>query len=337
MKKLIYLIMAIAVLGLIVSGCIPVVPPAEQSESSNLTKAGGTTWYVPGDFATIQEAIDSSNVEAGDKIIVGLGNHAGATVTKAVEIKGEDGAIINSGPFPWPPPRTFMAGFLFPGGSVGSGATISHLLFETVEFPVFSRGANDVTVEHCTLLNPIQGISNWRGSGWQISHNEIIDLSTASGGGIGILIGDYLATVEGVNDNLVSHNKITGTLYVSSIDCGGYNGSGIVLYADFRWGMPGAKEIAYNRVVKNKISLTSDNPELVDVVAIELTDSRNDTTADPYPVIFDNAIGFNDLRGTELQIALTPEELGDCNDISRNLGENRGHGLHPSVFGPGGN
>lgn len=131
---------------------------------------------------------------------------------------------------------------------------------------------------------------------------------------------------------MVSHNKITGTLHVLTNDCGGYNGSGIVLYADFRWGMPGAETIAFNDVVKNNISLTSDNPGVVDVVAIELTDSRNDVNADP--VIFDNAIGFNDLRGTTIQIALTPENLDEFNDISRNLGDNRGHGLHPSVFGP---
>ena len=36
MKKLIYLMMVIAILGLIVSGCIPVVPPAEQDESGTL-------------------------------------------------------------------------------------------------------------------------------------------------------------------------------------------------------------------------------------------------------------------------------------------------------------
>ena len=36
MKKLIYLMVVIAILGLIVSGCIPVVPPAEQDESGTL-------------------------------------------------------------------------------------------------------------------------------------------------------------------------------------------------------------------------------------------------------------------------------------------------------------
>lgn len=36
MKKLIYLMVVIAILGLIVSGCIPVVPPAEQDESGTV-------------------------------------------------------------------------------------------------------------------------------------------------------------------------------------------------------------------------------------------------------------------------------------------------------------
>jgi hypothetical protein len=42
MKKLIYLIVVIVALGLIVTGCIPVVPPAEQNETSDLMKAGST-------------------------------------------------------------------------------------------------------------------------------------------------------------------------------------------------------------------------------------------------------------------------------------------------------
>jgi hypothetical protein len=134
---------------------------------------------------------------------------------------------------------------------------------------------------------------------------------------------------------VVSHNQIDGVLHVAPDDCGGYNGSGIVLYADFRWGGAGAEAIKDNRVIHNTISMTSDTPSVVDIVAIELTDSRDDTSADPYPVIFDNAIGFNDLRGTAQQLDLTPDDLANHNSISRNLGDNRGHGLHPSVFGPG--
>ena len=120
-------------------------------------------------------------------------------------------------------------------------------------------------------------------------------------------------------------------LYVAADDGGGYNGSGIVLYADFRWGMAGATAIKNNYVTNNQVSLVSDTPTVVDVAAFELTDTRETY---PFPVLFDNAIGFNDFRGTALQIALTPEELADYNEISRNLGDNRGHGLHPSVFKP---
>jgi len=338
MKKLIYLIVVIVALALIVAGCTTsVVPPVEQTKA-----AKGAVWHVPGDFTTIQDAVD--NASDGDTIIVSPGEYAGAIINKQLEILGEkEETIINDGPqfitsFGW------KVGFWLSEDS--SGTTIKGFTFECEEvtsygdeklvFPIFSRGTENITVDHCIFLNSLQAVTNWHGSGWDITHNVIQDLQAFKGGGIGIFCGSNNGGVS--NDNLVSHNKITGTLHVWSSDGGGYCGTGIVLYADFRYSpFLGAEEIAYNRVVHNKVSLTSDNPDVVDVVAIELTDSRDDKDADPYPVIFGNAIGFNDLRGTELQIVLTPKELGDCNDISRNLGDNRGHGLHPSVFGPGGN
>jgi len=285
-------------------------------------------WKVPGDFATIQDTIDSTDVLDGDTILVGKGNHAGALVTKAVEITGQGRAVINDGPHH---PSGLIIGFRFLAGS--DGATISHLAFE-VDLAIMNGDAvNDVTVDHCTFTNTLQAVSNWRGNGWQISHNVITDLHTRNGGGIGILVGDYSGGI--VKDNLISHNKIAGTLYVDPDDGGGYCGTGIVIFADFRWGAAGAEEISNNRVVKNKVRLESNNTSVVPVVAFELTDTSN-VGCD---VIHDNSIGFNDFRGTETQITLTPEELNDCNDISRNLGDNRRgqDGLHPSVFGPGGN
>jgi hypothetical protein len=299
--------------------------------------ASAGKWKVPGDFATIQEAIDSDDVLDGDTIFVGKGNHAGAIVTKAVEIKGQAGAVINTGPLLTTsmPCGTIVLDIGFQFGFAddppGSGATISHLKFEGVAFPVFSHGADDVTVTQNTMLNPIQGVTNWSGDRWEISHNKIIGLRTANGGGIGILIGD--GSGGEVVDNVSSHNKISGILSVSACDGGGYCGTGIVLFADWRYEKSGATAISYNRVVKNNISLVSDNKEVVDVVAIELSEAENPGDT----VICGNSIGFNDLRGTEWQIAFTPESLEDCNDISRNLGDNRGHGLHPSVFWPGGN
>jgi hypothetical protein len=223
--------------------------------------ANAATWGVPADFPNIQDAIDSTLVIDGDRIMVGPGNHYGALVDKAVEIKGEDGAVIDSGPllYSFMPCDTIVldTGFFFAGGGAGSGATISHLKFEGPAFPVFSRGADDVTVAHCTMINPIQGVTNWAGSRWEISHNVITDLRSANGGGIGILVGVPRAVQGTVSDNVVSHNKISGTLHVSSCDGGGYCGTGIVLYADYRSG-EGPKIVTKTRVVKNKVSLVSD-------------------------------------------------------------------------------
>jgi hypothetical protein len=309
MKKLITILVLFALLA------IPMTAMAKA----------GNVWNVPGDFATIQDAVDSPNVLAGDTIFVGPGNHAGALVNKAVKIKGQGGAIIDSGPTH---PAGLSMGFRLLTGS--DGTEISHLQFEVDLAIMNGDGVDNVTVTQNTFINSIQAISNWRGSGWTISHNDITDLRTRNGGGIGILIGDYSGGI--VSDNVISHNKINGTLHVYSGDGGGYQGSGIVLYADFRWGMAGAAEIKNNYVTKNKVSLVSDTPDVVNVVAFELTDSRDDATL--VPVIFDNAIGFNDFRGTTTQIVLTPEELAGSNSIDRNLGDNRGHGLHPSVFTP---
>jgi len=194
------------------------------------------------------------------------------------------------------------------------------------------EAVSDVTVTHCTFINSVQAISNWRGNGWDINHNTIRDLRTRNGGGIGILVADYSGGT--VSNNVVSHNTVTGTLHVWENDGGGYTGSGIVLFADFRYGGAGASAIATNYVTYNDISMISDNPSVVDIVAFELTDTRNNVNAVPYPVLYDNSIGFNDFRGTTLQVALTPEDLENYNNISQNLGNNRGHGMHPGLFHP---
>ncbi|MHC4120952.1 MAG: right-handed parallel beta-helix repeat-containing protein [Planctomycetota bacterium] len=291
------------------------------------TTTRAATWNVPDDYLTIQEAIDDAAVNLGDTIVVAAGNHAGALVNKSVEIKGDEGAVIDTGPLH---PAGLTQGFRLLAGS--DGATISHLGV-TADLAIMNGdGVDGVTVEHCTFTDTIQAVSNWGGSGWLISHNVITDLRTRNGGGIGILVADRSGVI--VENNVVSHNKISGTLHVWTGDGGGYEGSGIVLYADFRSGRDGAEAIKNNVVSKNKVALVSDTPAVVDVVAFELTDTRDDDDLGP-ETIFDNSIGFNDFRKTTNQIALTPENLDTVNDISRNLGENRGKGLHPSVFAIG--
>ena len=310
------------------------------------------TWHVPGDFATIQEAIDSPDVGDGDTIIVGPGNHDGATVTKAVEIKGEDGAVINSGPdfaIYWYTGEPYTTGFLFPWSDpgVGNGATISHLSFETLDLPIYSRNTHDVTVDHCTFTSPNQAITNWNGKGWNISHNVINGLRTMNGGGIGIFVGTRDATASTANNNLIAHNTITGMVVVPDYEIDqytvpgtGYSVPGITLMSDRRYGKP-AGTISGNSILKNKVSITSNNPDFHPAVGIGLSDLG--LLPEPFAAdLLGNKVGFNDVRGMLEEgtpINLYPEEEADAiaenNIISRNLGDdanNRGGGAHPQAI-----
>lgn len=283
------------------------------------------TCRVPGTHAGIQDAVDDTTCE---EIRVARGDWAGALINRPVIITGVGKPTITGGPLH---PAGLVQGFRLLAGADGS--QISHLTFAaTVDLAIITGDpVAGVVVKHNTFINQLQAISAWRANNWHIVHNTITDLRTRCGGGIGILLGAYDG--ESYSGSEVSHNDISGTLHVSPTDCGGYNGSGIVLYSDYRGGRIGG-EVHSNYITHNKVSLTSDTPAVVDVVALELTDTRDNPAALPYPVIFDNAIGFNDFRGTAIQIVLTPTDLENHNSISRNLGENRGHGLHPSGFLP---
>ena len=307
------------------------------------------TWNVGpgGDFGTIQEAIDDAVVLDGHTLLVSSGYHAGATVTKAVEIKGEGGAVINSGP----PLSTYTTGFLFPWSDpgVGSGATISHLSFETLDLPIYSRDTDDVTVDHCTFTSPMQGITNWNGNGWNISHNVINGLVTISGGGIGIFVGTRAPEGSTASNNLIAHNKITGQVVVSQEEIdrydegpeypeAGYSVVGITLMSDRRYGKP-AGTISGNSILKNKIAISSNNPRNHWPMGIGLSDLGLKYQNPPVADLLNNKVGFNDVRGMpEIEgtpIGLVPDVIDVSNIISRNLGDdanNRGHGVHPQVL-----
>jgi len=283
--------------------------------------AGAAVWRVPGHFPTIQAAIDSNRVVDGDTILVRHPVRTGATVKKAVVIQGQHRVTISDGPAA---NSTAKAGFLFPGDGKGSGATITGFAFHKVALPVFSRGADDVSVTHNSMYFSIQAVTNWAvgkwGNGWNISHNEISHLRTSCGGGIGILIGDYLGgTVTG---NEIAHNRIDSRLYVPKTDCGGYNAPGIVLFADFR--DPGGQGavIKWNRVFKNRVIVSSGKPSLVTASAIELTDTRNLAAE---LVIQKNDVVYNDLRGSEVPFEFTPDNLKDENRVEFNYVGPGGH------------
>jgi hypothetical protein len=282
--------------------------------------AGAVEWRVPGHFPTLQAAIDSPRVMDGDVLRVLPGRRVGATVKKAVVLRALGSVTIVDGPAV---NSLGKAGFLFPGLGAGSGATVDGFTFE-VAFPVFSRGADDVSITRNTMHGANQGVTNWAngawGRGWDITHNTLLDLHTRCAGGIGILIGDYKGgTVSG---NLVAHNDVRGRVRVPEDDCGGYDAPGIVLFADWRDGADGAK-ITGNRVTKNRVSIASTRPALVPVSGVELSDTRN------LPAeldLTDNAVVYNGLRGLAVPVALTPDALSSVNRIEKNL---TGPGHHP--------
>jgi hypothetical protein len=272
-------------------------------------------WLVPGRFPNLQAAIDSRLVKDGDVLRVRPGRRSGATVTKAVSIRAQGRVTIVDGPVVNTLGR---AGFLFPGGGAGSGATLEGFTFEGVAFPVFSRGADDVSVTGNTMRRPNQGVTSWAngswGQGWEITHNTILDLRTSCGGGIGILIGDYNGgTVTG---NVIAHNDVSGWVYVAADDCGGYEAPGILLFADWRYAGDTGATVTGNRVSKNRVSLVSGMDALVPVAGVELTDTRDLPTALD---IAANTIVYNDLRRTSPPVTLTPDELSTVNVIENNL------------------
>ena len=269
------------------------------------TAAVGTsdnTWTVPGDFATIQEAIDSPLVMDGDTIRVGPGNFYGAKVTKGVHIKGTGQAVIDDGPLV---ADRYTTGLWLLEGS--DGATFSHLTFN-VDLGVYSWDIDDVTIDHCRFNNNYQAITNWGGNDWQIEHNTITDISN---GGAGIV----LATREGrgteAQHNVVAHNVISGV--VTRVDPEDHDispGVALDLFDDF--------PVSSNQVLHNRVHLVSAEPDQKQTAGIAFQDHREDPSSPACQFLFDNTAAFNDLRGNDYSLYFSPPELADCNSFSKN-------------------
>lgn len=183
------------------------------------------TLQVPQDYPTIQDAVAAA--EAGDQVRVGPGQWCGAVITKPLDLFGEGGATIVG--CPAPAPNLFgllRIGFFLPDGSA-SGTTIRHFVFDgqgvsnanldPLAFAVFARDASDVIVQQNTVLGTVQAITNTRGSGWTVSHNDILGLTVLTcdgfcGGGDAIVFQQRTPAGPRTHDNSATFNVITGTV-----------------------------------------------------------------------------------------------------------------------------
>lgn len=293
-------LMTILVLASFTAMAIPVVMISAQA-----------TWTVPGDFDTIQEAIDSIDVSPGDTILVGPGEWDGATVSKAVEIKGK-GAVIDDGPLH---PVGIKFGFHLISGA--SGSTISHLTFQGVELPIYSTEVDDVTIEHNKIYDSIQAITNWDGDNWAIEYNIIMGLGHEDGGGIGICVGSRYDEFGVTTGNIIAHNKIMADIPDDRL----YGVCGILLSVDKRGSYtPG--EVSDNEIVHNRVKITGPDSDAIALEVLGLSD-----TPTPTEIIYatgrlhGNTVAFNVLTGSDGLIALLPEELEDVNTIFKNPGK----------------
>ena len=216
MKKLIYLIVAIAVLGLIVSGCIPVVPPTEQGDLSTLTKTvppvwvdddycdgcsnDGHTWGTDA-FATIQEGVDA--VAAGGTVNVAAGTYyEQINISKSLSIIGVSKDNVTIDAFGAP------SGY---GISVTAANNVTLMNFILKGPPTYAdgygihtSGCNNITFENLLVENSGRSGVDFIGC----SNVTINNVEAKNNGGAGIVVTDSSDVV--VNNITTSGNTWAG-------------------------------------------------------------------------------------------------------------------------------
>jgi hypothetical protein len=255
---------------------------------------------VPGDYVTIQDAVDAAN--NGDTILVHDGIYEGAFVDKAVHIKGVGQAVINVGVYTDTLFAIGMRGFVV----TADGASFSHLTIRNVGIGI--EGAkteanptvDGVAISHVSVTNPTPvellpgigsglssfGILNWwEGEGWTVTHSKFKFIDGLSGYGIYIRKG---------TDSLIAFNDIEHHEDAPA----NVHYFGVILL-----------DAKYNRVLHNKILIEAEKRGCVGLAG---------------PGAMYNTVGFNDFRGSTVDgVAAVWGGSADDNNIAANLGANR--------------
>jgi hypothetical protein len=340
------LIASFLILGLAAMLMTPAMGMGVAPGKGKIAKADGNVISVPTDYSTIQAAIDAA--QPGAKIMVEPGTYAGAVISKPIEIIGSgDDTVITSGVTVTNPGHQvygqifgvnyyIKAGFYIPKGHAADGAKISNFKIDCKddsEIPfllgVYAEGADNITVSHMTITNPLWGIGNFGGKGWEITHNTVRGFNqsyvTVAGivEGIGILINGnsgYDSNPDSVSNNLVAFNTIIAenlstpptprNPYALAVWIGiNLDSSSIPdLSPSYIWMWLDAP-VEENKVVHNKIVVSGfSNLGPGYIGGIYMVNWRTlpcpwplfpfcSLYGDPTIVVKNNLIGFNDLRG----------------------------------------
>ena len=223
MKKLIYLIVLIVAFGLIIAGCIPVVPPTEQGETNNLVKNSYVyDIIVPDNYPTITGAIAAA--ASGNTIFVKTGTYTEAvTVNKNITLLGANHDVDPAGSSDRGSESVIVGQVTI----TADGATINGFKLTSSYIAAGYPQAHDIIISYNILENVVAtyGAIHLHGGtnqcdGAYVGYNTIINAQ-----------GDGIWTV-GNDDVTIEYNHILDNTGDRAIEALNHVGTGIVIHGN---------------------------------------------------------------------------------------------------------